>query len=127
MIYTFGPFELDTRGGDLRRENESVPLTPKVFQLLLLLLQTPGRLISKREILEKIWGDTNVEEGSVTRTVTSLRSALNDTASAPTYVQTLPRRGYRFAAAVQIVPHADHASVYQIIGEGGRYRLIEGD
>ena len=74
VIYRFGPFDLDTRAGELRRNGERVPVTPKVFQLLLLLVQNAGRLIPKSEILDKVWDSTHVEEGSVTRTVTRLRS-----------------------------------------------------
>ena len=127
--YAFGSFCLDTRAGELRRNDERVPLTPKVFQLLLILLQNPGRLIAKRELLDKIWGDTNVEEGSVTRAVTRLRSALTDNASRPQYVQTVPRRGYRFLAAVQKVPAGDIArqSRFEVVEGGRRHALIEGD
>jgi DNA-binding winged helix-turn-helix (wHTH) protein len=124
--YRFGPFELDTRAGELRRNAERVPVTPKVFQLLLLLVQNAGRLIPKREILDKVWDSTNVEEGSVTRTVTSLRSALNDKPSRPEYLRTEARRGYRFVATVQKVPRGDGSS-FEVVGGGGRYPLIEGD
>ena len=129
VSYTFGPFRLDTRAGELRRNDVRVPVTPKVFQLLLFLVQNPGKLIPLRELLDKIWGDTHVQEGSVTRTVTSLRSALNDKASRPEYLQTVSRRGYRFVAAVQRVPPCDFASSssFQVVAGDRRYPLIEGE
>ena len=129
VSFRFGPFHLDTRAEELRRGHEPVPLTPKVFQLLLLLVENPGRLITKRELLDKIWGHTNVEEGSVTRAVTSLRSALNDSASGPEYVQTVPRRGYRFVATVQNAPDGDLVprSSCQFLVGGRRYPRIEGE
>jgi DNA-binding winged helix-turn-helix (wHTH) protein len=124
--YRFGRFELDTRSGELERNRERVPLTPKVFQLLLFLVENPGTLIAKREFLDKIWGDTNVEEGSVTRAITSLRSALNDTAARPEYVQTVPRRGYRFVSAVERVDHASESS-FHVVVSARRYPLKEGE
>ncbi len=129
VSYAFGPFRLDISAGELRRDDERVALTPKVFQLLLLLLQNPGRLITKREFLDKIWGDTNVEEGSVTRAITSLRSALNDNASRPEYVETVPRRGYRFVAKVQKVAAGELASrsSFQVVIGNRPYPLIEGE
>jgi DNA-binding winged helix-turn-helix (wHTH) protein len=130
VSYRFGPFELDTRAGELRRNEERVALTPKVFQLVLLLVENPGTLITKREFLDKIWGDTNVEEGSVTRAITRLRSALNDNAARPEYVQTVPRRGYRFVAAVRKVAaggdFASKSSFQVVVGER-RYPLREGE
>ena len=128
--YKFGPFELDTRAGDLRRNDERIALTPKVFQLLLTLVEDPGTLITKRELLDKIWGETNVEEGSVTRAITRLRSALDDDASRPKYVQTVPRRGYRFAAAVRKVADAEDfasTSSFRVMVGGRRYPLKAGE
>jgi DNA-binding winged helix-turn-helix (wHTH) protein len=125
VSYRFGPFELDTRAGELRRNDERVAVTPKVFQLLLMLVENPGTLITKREFLDKIWGETNVEEGSVTRAITRLRSALNDNASRPEYVETVPRRGYRFVAAVQRTDQAAKSSFQLVVGER-RYPLKEG-
>jgi DNA-binding winged helix-turn-helix (wHTH) protein len=127
VSYRFGPFELDTRAGELRRNDERVAVTPKVFQLLLMLVENPGTLITKREFLDKIWGETNVEEGSVTRAITSLRSALNDNASKPEYVQTVPRRGYRFVAAVQRVGDFASKSSFQVVVGERRYPLKEGE
>lgn len=126
MIYRFGPFELDTRAGELRRNAERVPVTPKVFQLLLLLVENAGRLIPKSEILDKVWDSTNVAEGSVTRSVTRLRSALNDQPARPQYVRTEARRGYRFLASVQKVA-PDDLSSFEVVGAGSRYRLMAGD
>lgn len=125
VIYRFGPFDLDTRAGELRRNGERVPVTPKVFQLLLLLVQNAGRLIPKSEILDKVWDSTHVEEGSVTRTVTRLRSALNDNPSRPQYVRTEARRGYRFLAAVQRVARPNLSS-FEVVGGGSRHPLMEG-
>ena len=128
VTYTFGPFRLDIRAGELRRNDERVSLTPKVFQLLLLLVENPGTLITKREFLDKIWGETNVEEGSVTRAITSLRSALSDKASRPEYVQTVPRRGYRFVATVQrAAGDFPSKSSFQVVVGERRYPLKEGE
>jgi len=126
VSYTFGPFELDTRASELRRNDKRVAVTPKVFQLLLLLVQNPGRLIPKREILDKVWDSTNVEVGSVTRTVTRLRAALNDDPSKPEYLRTEARRGYRFVAEVQKVARGESLSSFEVVGGGSRYPLRDG-
>jgi DNA-binding winged helix-turn-helix (wHTH) protein len=129
VSYTFGSFRLDTRAGELRREDERVPLTPKVFQLLLILVANPGTLMTKRVLLDTIWGDTNVEEGSVTRAITRLRSALRDNAARPQYVETVPRRGYRFIAAVREVQFDGivQSSRIEVVENGRRHLLKEGD
>ncbi len=129
VTYVFGSYLLDTRAGELRCKGERVSLAPKVFEVLLLLVQNPGKLISKREFLDKIWADTNVEEGSVTRAMTTLRAALDDSASDPQYVQTVPRRGYRFVASVERVAPDDlpRASSFQVVVLNRRYPLFEGE
>lgn len=129
MIYRFGPFRLDMRAGELRRNDTRVALTPKVFQLLLLLVQNPGRLLTKRELLDAVWSETNVEEGSVTRAITRLRSALSDSASRPLYIETVPRRGYRFVSSVERAATDAIAatSSFEVVVDDRRYVLKEGE
>jgi DNA-binding winged helix-turn-helix (wHTH) protein len=130
VSYTFGPFRLDTRSGELRRGDARVLLTPKVFQLLLTLAANPGKLMAKRELLDMVWADTNVEEGSVTRAITRLRSALNDNAARPQYIETVPRRGYRFVALVEKVQQFDRIAPslrVEVVENGRRHALREGD
>ncbi len=87
----------------LRRDGKPVPLTPKAFELLAALVEKPGRLLSKEELLQKVWPDTFVEESNLAYNVFALRKALGDAAENGQYIETVPKRGYRFTAAVSRV------------------------
>ena len=89
----------------LRREGEPVPITPKMFELLLVLVQNRGRIVDKDFLLKAVWPDSFVEEGNISFNIRQLRKALGDDAQAPTFIETVPRRGYRFVADVyEILP-----------------------
>lgn len=94
--YRFGPFRLDLRTGILWRGEEPVALAPKASELLVLLVREGEHGLTKTELLERLWPDTVVLENNLTVAISALRKALGESASAPRYVQTLPRRGYRF-------------------------------
>jgi Tol biopolymer transport system component/DNA-binding winged helix-turn-helix (wHTH) protein len=98
--YQFGPFLIEVGERVLRRDGHPVALTPKTFDLLAALLERPGQLISKDELLEKVWPGTFVEESNLAYNVFALRKALGDTAENSQYIETVPKRGYRFTAAV---------------------------
>ena len=99
--YRFGRFRLHAAGGLLYRDDTLVALPPKIAQTLLLLVEHAGDVVGKAALLEKIWGDASVEEGSLTRTISLLRKALRDGADDEELVATISKRGYRFVAAVQ--------------------------
>ena len=86
--------------GCLRRDGEPVPLTPKAFDVLAALLEKPGQLISKDELLQKVWPETFVEESNLAYNIFALRKALGDTADNSRYIETVPKKGYRFKASV---------------------------
>ena len=93
--YSFGPFLLDTRERVLLRDGEIVPLTAKVFETLVVLVENNGHALEKEELIKTLWPDTFVEEGNLTQNVSRLRKVLGED-----YIETLPRRGYRFTADV---------------------------
>ena len=99
----FGPFELDVRSAELRNGGTRVRLPDQPFQILLMLLERPGDLISREEIRSKLWSGTTVVEfdHSINAAVKRLRNALRDSAGQPRYIETLPRRGYRFIGQVE--------------------------
>src|SRR5262249_37324275 len=107
-----GRFRLDAAERVLLRDDRAIPLPPKAAETLLLLVQNAGHVVEKRELLKQIWRDAFVEEGSLTRTVSILRKALDDGASGQQFISTIPTRGYRFAAPVEglSVPPAPHSS-----------------
>jgi DNA-binding winged helix-turn-helix (wHTH) protein len=103
-LYTFGPFELDTEEQVLRREGQPLPLKPKVFDLLVVLVENSGRVVCKDELMKQVWGGTFVEEGNLAVSVVKLRQALGESHNERRYIETVPRRGYRFVACVTQAP-----------------------
>ena len=102
--FTFGAFRLDTTRRLLTRAaGEAVPLTPKGFELLLLLVESEGRLLTKADLMNKMWPDSFVEEGNLTQTVSVLRKALGDNPHQHQYIVTVPGQGYQFIAPVREV------------------------
>jgi DNA-binding winged helix-turn-helix (wHTH) protein/Tol biopolymer transport system component len=99
--FAFGPFLLDVSEKTLTRDGHPVPLTPKLFDVLRLLVEHHGHLVGKDAFIEKVWDGGFVEEGALTRTVSMLRKALGDTLAKPVYIETVPKRGYRFIAPVR--------------------------
>src|SRR5262245_59654778 len=99
-LYEFGPFVLDTAQQLLTREGTAVPLTPKTFDTLLVLVENHGRLMPKDELMKAVWPDSFVEESNLTQQISMIRRALGETASERRYIATVPGRGYRFAAEV---------------------------
>lgn len=97
-LYAFGPFLLDTRERRLLRDGEVVPLTLKAFDLLQVLVENQGHLLQKEELLRRVWPDAIVEENNLTVTISALRKALGEGPTEGQYIETVPRRGYRFVA-----------------------------
>ncbi len=100
-LYEFGPFRLETVERTLLRDGRPVSLPPKVFDTLLLLVQRSGRLVEKDELMQKLWPDTFVEESNLTQNVFTLRRVLGEANDAHPYIETVPKRGYRFVADVR--------------------------
>lgn len=111
-IFEFGPFSLDAAEHTLWRAGQPVPLRPKVFDILLALVERPGHLVGKDELIRLIWPEQFVEEGNLNKTVSLLRLALGESrnggGNADKYIETVPKRGYRFVADVRTV-RGDHA------------------
>src|SRR5215813_7179010 len=97
-IIRFGVFETDVRSGELRRNGIKVKLQGQPFEILVTLLERPGELVTREELRLKLWpGDTFVDfEHSLNAAVKRLRESLGDSAENPVFVETVPRRGYRF-------------------------------
>src|SRR5688500_7954076 len=101
-FYEFGPFRLDTADRLLLRDGQHVPLTPKAFETLLILVEHCGRVIDKDELLKKVLQDTFVEEVKLAKNGSYLRKILGGEEAAQ-YIETIPKRGYRFVAIVKDV------------------------
>ena len=102
-FYEFGPFRLDPLKRRLSRDGEPVRLTPKAFDLLLVLVEARGRTVEKDELFEKVWAGTVVEENNLNQNITALRKSLGDSRQESQYIATIPGLGYRFVADVKTV------------------------
>jgi DNA-binding winged helix-turn-helix (wHTH) protein/pimeloyl-ACP methyl ester carboxylesterase len=119
--YVFGPFHLDAAGGLLTRDGDVVPLTPKALETLVVLVEREGTVVTKDEILERVWPDAFVEQNNLAQNVSALRRALGERDSGPRYIETVPKRGYRFVAPVTLLRGAVHplpAPLARAAGQG---------
>ncbi len=96
--YEFGRFRLKVAERVLLREGELVPLTPKVFDILVTLVEHGGQVVAKDDLMKRVWPNTFVEEGNLTQNISLLRKALGETPGGVQFIETVPRRGYRFVA-----------------------------
>src|ERR1044071_1227782 len=109
LAYEFGPYRLDPHERVLTRAGDTISLTPKATEILLLLVVNAGQLVEKDELLQQVWPDTFVEESNLSQNIFTLRRALGDERAGPRYIETVARRGYRFVATVRVVgPDENH-------------------
>ena len=101
VAYEFGQFTLVPSQKRLLRDREIVPLAPKVFDTLVMLVENQGRLIQKEEFLKALWPNSVVEEQALAHNISQLRKVLRDPAEDPKFIETVPKRGYRFIASVR--------------------------
>jgi Tol biopolymer transport system component/DNA-binding winged helix-turn-helix (wHTH) protein len=107
-FYDFDGYRLDVEDRVLLRDDEIIPLTQKAFDVLLILVERHGRVVTKEELLNEVWADTIVEEGSLAQNIYTLRKILGASSTGEDYIKTVPRRGYRFSATVTESGSAEH-------------------
>lgn len=100
--FEFGPFRLDAAAGILFRGSRRLALRPKLIEILAVLVEAKGTLVTKEELLQKVWPGVVVEEGSITAHISLLRKILGKETGGRTFIETIPKRGYRFAASVKV-------------------------
>jgi DNA-binding winged helix-turn-helix (wHTH) protein/TolB-like protein len=123
-VFEFGEFRLDLNERLLWAGDKPVAVTPKVFDLLVLMLENPGRLLEKEWILQSLWPDTFVEEANLSVNISTLRKALGATGTS--YIETVPKKGYRFTATVhEITPKPQVHSVPQSIAHAASLAQLE--
>src|SRR5713226_730669 len=105
-LYEFGQFRVDSGERVLLRSGEVVPLPPRVFDTLLLLVRNSGRALEKDVLMKELWPDTFVEEVNLAQHISLLRKALGESPTQPQFIETIPRRGYRFLANVSEIVEA---------------------
>ena len=106
-FYAFGPFRLDATERVFARHETRIPLAPKAFDTLLLLVQHHGHVLSKEELIRSLWPGSFVEENNLTQQISQLRRALGEGGDASPYIETVPKVGYRFAAEVREIGEND--------------------
>ena len=131
-FYAFGPFRFDSEKRVLVRDGTPVPLTPKAAEVLVVLVEQAGRLVEKDALISRVWPDAFVEEGNLNKNIFFLRKALGEWESGREYIETVPKRGYRFIAPVSEVTHAESAPQHlsaaatNLIGKKvSHYRVLE--
>jgi DNA-binding winged helix-turn-helix (wHTH) protein/tetratricopeptide (TPR) repeat protein len=129
QLYEFGPFRVDAGKELLLRNDRTVPLAPKAFQILLVLIRHSKEVVTKDDLMKNVWPDTFVEEANLSRNIFLLRKALGETPQDHQYIVTVQGRGYRFADDVQLVQAqglsivaASHAKVQVEITETSKWR-----
>src|SRR6476659_417251 len=120
-FYIFDGFRVDVSERLLFKENREVPLTPKVFDTLLVLLENSSHVLTKKELMQQVWPDSFVEENNLAQNISILRKALGETKEGEQYIQTVPRRGYRFVGDVSATGEDDDTL---IIRERTRARIV---
>jgi eukaryotic-like serine/threonine-protein kinase len=113
-FYVFGPFRFDPEERLLLRDGRPVPLAPKAVETLLLLVQNAGHLVDKDDLMKRVWPDAFVEEGSLNKNIFVLRKALGQWDGGLEYIETVPKRGYRFIGAVNRVMEVEPGSQPQL-------------
>src|SRR5579872_1794386 len=112
QVIAFDQFEADLRTGELRRNGSKLRIQEKPFQILAILTQRPGELVTREELHSRLWpGDTFVDfDHGLNTAVNKLREALRDSSTEPRYIETLPRRGYRWLMPVTVLEPAPAAT-----------------
>jgi TolB-like protein/DNA-binding winged helix-turn-helix (wHTH) protein len=110
QLYEFGPFVLDPGERQLRHGASRMELPPRAFDTLLVLIENSGRLLEKDTLMRTVWGDTVVEESNLTQVIYLLRKALRDGEDGTRYIETVPKRGYRFVVGVRELEAAEENS-----------------
>ncbi len=113
QFYDFGPFRIDRSERLLLRDGQVVPLTPKVFDTLLVLAENSGHILTKDEVMKAVWPDTVVEETNLSKNISTLRKALGESSDNHPYIETIPWRGYRFVASVREVGEEDAPLIFE--------------
>ena len=118
-LVRFGTFEVDLPAGELRKSGVKLKLTGQPFQVLAILLERPGEVVTREELQKRLWPDTFVDvDHNLNTAINKIREVLGDSAESPRFVETLPRRGYRFIAPVEGAQTTDLAG-----GSGARQRI----
>jgi DNA-binding winged helix-turn-helix (wHTH) protein/Tol biopolymer transport system component len=129
-LFEFGRFRLDRTERFLFQDGAPVPLSPRLFDTLLILVENSGHVVEKNDLMQKIWTDVAVEENNLTQNISALRKILGDSLEGPKFIETIPKRGYRFVAPVKEIseeaPGNDRPSVTNLSAREHRATVLAG-
>ena len=109
-LFEFGRFRLDRTERFLFQDGAAVPLSPRLFDTLLVLVENRGHVVEKNDLMQKVWNDVAVEENNLTQSISALRKILGDNLNGPKFIETIPKRGYRFVAPVKEISEEETGS-----------------
>src|SRR5467141_393158 len=102
-LVRFGSFEVDLQSGELRKSGQKLKLSGQPFQVLAILLEHPGEVVTREQLQKRLWPDTFVDvDHNLNTAINKIREILGDSAERPRFVETLPRRGYRFIGELEL-------------------------
>lgn len=127
VTYRFGRFQLDGKSYQLMGDGGIIAQPPKVLDLLILLASRPGELVTKDDILATLWPDVAVTDNAITQAVSAAREALGDDVANPQFIQTVPRKGYRFVASVEVITSEVSPALVTPADAGGARRIAVAD
>jgi DNA-binding winged helix-turn-helix (wHTH) protein/Tol biopolymer transport system component len=125
-FYAFGPFQLDPSECVLTLDGKPVPLAPKAFEALVILVENGGHLVDKDDLMKRLWPDSFVEEGNVAKHVSLLRRVLSEATNGREYIETVPKRGYRFVEDVTEVADAEAGTRFPVRPATRWHELVAG-
>ena len=127
QFYEFGPYRMDPDRRLLLRENKTVPVQPKAFDILLVLVENRERVVLKDDLLKAVWPETFVEESNLAQNIFVLRKTLGDAIEEKRYIVTIPGRGYRFAEKVTVIAEEESVEKQgaQVLAEGEDRLVVE--
>src|SRR5947207_10806890 len=124
IIYEFDDFRVDTGQFLLMKGGQPTAITPTVFRILLALLERPGQIVTKDQLIKFVWPDSFVEEGNLNRNVSTLRKALEEKPCDHRYIETIPKTGYRFVAPVRSIEYQAPSGAVRKAANATRPRLV---
>ncbi len=116
-LYKFGRYQLDAEKRVLFREEDAVPLPPKTVELLTVLVECSGQVVSKEQLMNRLWKDAFVEEANLAQHIFLLRKVFTEDGEGRKYIETIPRRGYRFVAEVKVITPASSLQKMEAVGQ----------
>jgi DNA-binding winged helix-turn-helix (wHTH) protein/TolB-like protein/Flp pilus assembly protein TadD len=122
-LYEFSRFRFDPENHLLEGDGRPIPLTPKAFEILRVLVQNGSRLTTKEELMRQVWPDSFVEEANLTVNISALRKQLGKASDGQQYIETVPKKGYRFAVPVSARPNQIHSETFQVEEGNGEQAL----